>query len=62
MLLTVKCEMDDTTGAPLEALTPAVISWCSKQGVNVSTVAQFKALSEDRQSVVARAIQAAIDR
>ncbi|XP_018019281.1 long-chain-fatty-acid--CoA ligase ACSBG2 [Hyalella azteca] len=62
ILLTVKCHMDETTGAPLETLASPVRSWCSERGLQIATVAQFKKASEDRRGLVAQAIQAAIDK
>ncbi|KAF2360621.1 Argonaute linker 2 domain [Trinorchestia longiramus] len=61
ILLTAKCKMDDTRGSPLETLAPAVTSWCNERGLHISTVAEFQKESDNRQGVVAQAIQAAID-
>lgn len=62
ILLTVKCEADPNTGAPLDTLVPSVVEWCSEHDFKATTVTEFKEeMDNNRQGKVAKAVQAAID-
>jgi len=63
VLLTVKSQMDEDTGSPLDTLAPSVVKWCQERGVTgVHTVTDLRNhVNADRSGVIGQALQAAID-
>ncbi|XP_051888967.1 long-chain-fatty-acid--CoA ligase ACSBG2-like [Pristis pectinata] len=58
MLLTLKCNVDNETGAPLDELAPATIDFCRKHGCAVTRMSEFV---EKQDPMIEKAIQDAID-
>ncbi|XP_029773229.1 long-chain-fatty-acid--CoA ligase ACSBG2-like [Suricata suricatta] len=58
VLLTLKCQIDGTTGQPLDNLSPEAIDFCQRLGSKASTVSEILAL---RDPLVYKAIQEGIN-
>ncbi|XP_059845509.1 long-chain-fatty-acid--CoA ligase ACSBG2-like isoform X1 [Hypanus sabinus] len=58
ILLTLKCNIDNETGAPLDELAPAAVDFCRKLGCTVTSVKEFV---EKQDPTIEKAIQNGID-
>ncbi|XP_067888550.1 long-chain-fatty-acid--CoA ligase ACSBG2-like isoform X2 [Heterodontus francisci] len=58
MLLTLKCYLDNETGAPLDELAPAAIAFCRKYGCSATHVSEVVSFSDP---MLYKAIQTGID-
>lgn len=62
ILLTIKCERDPDTTAPLDALTESAVTWLRERGLEAKTVAKVREeLANNPEGKVAQGIQEAID-
>ena len=63
ILFTIKCEVDEETGTPLDTLTEPVVAWCAAKGFNFTTVTELRTeITNNRRGVMASSVQEAVDK